>query len=464
MIDWYYVSHRYLALTRDKTREHSWLVAFVLLAFSIQMIRLLYSVFPDIQQLITTQFGGYSPSEASLIIFYSCIVLGTISLLLLSPPRLHYLPYSIWYTQPRDISIGYLLLSLFFPIQLLRVVIMAPILIQVQKLHADIWLTYFGLWLTSYYFTLLIHFYKGKLPVRSFVIISAIGIMPMMLFFQINPVTPAHWIVWLSLPVLIILCYYQLNWYQKNKGADTEKTQKSSIWGWVSFKNSLMQLEWALMTRNKRTRSNLIAGLISIPFIFYLFTQTEQDIVFMPVLLIGLVVTAFIMLQHGIYMIGWEGSYFDLLISRFSFSEFFEFKYRFFVLTSLGMFALSTLLMFWNPHLFIPLFSALMYNLGINIYIILQGSLSNTTRLDLNQKTVLNTQALNGTLLMNSILIVLVPIILYAFLQSIWNEMIAALILAALGALGMLFKRPILRSIISSAEQKKYSLANGFRS
>ena len=464
MTNSYYIKHRYLAWQRNRSKDNSWLIGLLLFFIGFQVCQGIYNAFPDLVAALMARRPELSEQSASLIIYSGLLLSSFLMLLTFSPPQVHDLPYRIWRTRPRDIATGYLLLAPISWVNIVAIAFMTPALLRMQQYEPFIFWKFLLLWHAIYFISIAIHLVANKTPVRSIAAVLVSGLSGWLFFFASEPPVVGIGSALALLALALSLAYWQCIRYLRRRDIFQSEGTKKSIWDSLSFREGLMQLEWALITRNKRTRSNFIAGVLALPVIFYTFPATGEQTAFLPLIVLGVLVTAFPMLQHGIYMIGWEGSYFDLLISRVTMKEFFEFKYRFFVMSSLAMFGICALMFFWSPMLFLPMLAALTYNIGVNTYIVLQGSLSNTVKLDLDQKTIFNTQAINGTLIINSLLLVLVPVIVFAIAKSFLGEEGASLVLIGIGLVGIVFRRPALNQIVLQAQRKKYALAKGFRS
>ena len=107
--------------------------------------------------------------------------------------------------------------------------------------------------------------------------------------------------------------------------------------------------------------------------------------------------------------------------------------------------------------------AAFLFNMGINIPVLLYFATFNRKRIELSQGTAFNYQ---GTTIKNFMVmmpILMVPMIIVGILSAIFNGTIALWTISILGLTGLFLHKPILSLCVKQFNAQKYKLAEGFR-
>lgn len=231
----------------------------------------------------------------------------------------------------------------------------------------------------------------------------------------------------------------------------------------MDFKHPLDQVEWALVSRNKRTRSNLIAGFVSIIFLMVI-TYRDNEINKIYAFIFPLLVTGTYLFQHGLYSLGWEANYFDTLNARFSTKEIIQHRYKTYLKTILIGTLITSLLCLIKPDMLYFIIPSITYNLGINIPVIMINSMFNVNKLDLSSSSMFNYQGFSGRTFLMSSIMVLIPMIGFYILSNIIGELNAIMVFTLLGLPGIIFSKFLLKRIGKLYDKRKYKLAEMFLS
>jgi hypothetical protein len=463
-MDIFYFQHQWKALLRDKGNERG-LVILIIGLLLLQIVLLLWRQLPDYQEWLFQQ--TLDEKHAYWVAVHFILFLDLFLKWLTKSVALNLKPYKTLPVIPGRLILGYLLFSLTKFWNLIILMVSLPFLVFLYQ------------WDSRFLGPFLIYFFFTHYIVHWWYLSNSRGRIVAMLLLQGVLFSVLFWPVWYfrfhdfiyNLPIMLMLLVlsiygsYQAGIRQYHRYRN-EEGQRKSWFQWefnISFfKDPLAQLEWALLFRSKRARSNMIAGIVSVLFIIVFGrTQVLEDNILRW--MVSIIITGMIMIQHGIYTLGWEGNYFELLITRMSFRQFLRFKYKFFMVASLMGAFLGMFLVIFDASFFLYLLVALLYNLGINLPLILWASLNNKQKLNLDQSTVMNYQGFNGTVMLMSFVTLLLPLLMGSLLASNFGEWIGLGILGVLGLIGVLFKNAILEFIEKKYQQKKYELADAYR-
>lgn len=175
----------------------------------------------------------------------------------------------------------------------------------------------------------------------------------------------------------------------------------------VPVYGSYWDLEWKLLSRNKRTRSNVyqwpFAILIAVAMISYAFNETTMVSIY-PILLIFMGSFGFYHLQ---YTFSWESRFFDFIaVSRIDLRTFILAKYYFYTgVAILQLILILPVIWFVQPAAVPVLISLMLYVTGPVFALLIYLGVSNSTRLDPNKKAIFNFEGTSGILFVSIILI-----------------------------------------------------------
>lgn len=281
--------------------------------------------------------------------------------------------------------------------------------------------------------------------------------------------------LYIIIPVFAVACIYYINYSFLKKNAYLEDfskndAKKSISTASISFFNrfgvigELMNLEIKLMLRNKRPKSIIYMTPL---FLFYGFIFYTQDVYLNMggmLIFVGIFITGGFMMTYGNYLISWESSYFDSLLTRsFDFQKYFQAKYTLLASVTVFSYLVTIPYLFFDIKLFYINTACFLFNLGFNIYIVLYFAMNNKKYLDLSKSATFNYQGLGVSNFIVMLPMMLFPILLYTPFGFMNIPEIGWMIIGGIGLLGIVLYKPIYKLIIRRFYVMKYEIAEGFR-
>lgn len=279
------------------------------------------------------------------------------------------------------------------------------------------------------------------------------------------------WIFVLSLSVLAFLLnkrYFAKNYYPENfdrKVKDQETDlRKFTFMERFGTIGEIISLEMKLVLRHKRTKKTFYTAIFLLLYgLFFYPSETYSN---NPALLmfVAIFVTGIGMIVFGQWIINWDGAHFDFLMTRnIDTQTYIRANYYLMLALSIISFIATTPYFFFGRDIIIYHFIALLYNVGVNIYVYLFGATFNTKRLELSRGSSMNMQGVSYKNFIVMIPLLVVPmtlVILFDFFSAVH---IAQVIIALLGLAGIIFREPLLKIIDQQFLRRKYALCAGFR-
>ncbi|MBB6612313.1 hypothetical protein H7F15_14780 [Pontibacter sp. Tf4] len=281
---------------------------------------------------------------------------------------------------------------------------------------------------------------------------------------------------WLAVVPLVLLAgTYLLNFYYLKAHTYPEELElrktNTATGGDIAFLNrfgelgKLIELELKLIWRHKRTRS---IAMMSVMFLFYGFLFYGKGKFmdgFGTLIFVGIILSGMPMFNYGQFLPGWQSGHFDGLLTQKNISpyQFYTAKYWMMVPVTVLAFILTLPYGFFGYKIILINAATLLYNVGVNVFVIFFFSVYNKERLDLSKGATFNWQGVGASKFVMMLPAMALPILIYLpfGLTGIPYAGIAAL--GGLGFLGIIFRKQLLQWSANRFVAHKYKLAAGYR-
>lgn len=281
--------------------------------------------------------------------------------------------------------------------------------------------------------------------------------------------------VWTVVSLGAFLLAYLANYYTltgKLYPADEKKVKKQ-----VSKKQTdlrylrslgeigeLIQLEIKLFRRNKRPKSSLYMIPIFLLYGFFFYPQDDYLELTGMLIFIGIFMTGPILMIYGQYILSWESSYFDGILTHIDdFNLYFRAKYYIMVFSTFVAFILTIPYVYFGPKILWINLACVLFNIGISpIYILLMSS-NNKKRLNLSQGAAFNYQGVGATQFLIAFPIMLAPLLLYLPFWAFGHATAGIVAIGVIGIAGFFFNKYFINLAVKRFLKKRYEIAEGFR-
>jgi hypothetical protein len=224
-----------------------------------------------------------------------------------------------------------------------------------------------------------------------------------------------------------------------------------------------LQLDLKLLWRNKRPRSSIFILIIGLMYGLFFYPNPMYNDVEWLYVFVGIFVTGIFIINFGQFIPAWDSGYYKLLMSQnIKYKEYLNSKYSLMVMSSIIMFVLSIPYVYFGWKILMVHFAAMIYNVGVNTYIILLAGSFNRKKIDLTQRAAFNYQGTGAVQWLVGFPLLFVPVaIFYAPYKLIGFEAgVATLII--LGATGIVFHQKLMNFIVKKYLNSKYIMINAF--
>ncbi|SEL84834.1 hypothetical protein SAMN04488008_10652 [Maribacter orientalis] len=227
---------------------------------------------------------------------------------------------------------------------------------------------------------------------------------------------------------------------------------------------SFLQLDLKMIWRNKRTKSQVFISLL---FVFYglLFYTVDVYSSMVPMkAFVGVFMTGIFLSNFGQFIPAWDSSYYSMMMSQnIPMRKYLESKVILITVSVVFMFLLTIPYVYFGWEALAINFGCAMYNLGVNIPVILYFGSFNKKRIELDQSPFGNMQGTSATQFLIMLPVLVVPIVLFSIFYYVFNLQVAVIALSVLGVIGFAMKNYLLNLITEQYKRKKYGMIAGFK-
>ncbi|MEM5565607.1 DUF5687 family protein [Psychroserpens sp. AS72] len=275
-------------------------------------------------------------------------------------------------------------------------------------------------------------------------------------------------------PIIILALVYYLNYKnlrgllfldaslkQKTEEAKTQDLTWTNRFGDIA---PFLQLDLKLIWRNKRPRMTVF---LSILFLLYgLYFYTNDKMLEMPVILVfaGIFITGMFLSNFGQFIPSWDSSYYSMMMSQnIPLRKYLDSKAGLITFSVVVLFLLSIPYVYFGWEVLVINFACALYNIGINMPMVLLISSMNKKRIDLEKSPMMNTQGMSAAQWIIIFPFLGLPVVIYLIPYLLSNAIIASIVLGSVGVIGILFRNLILNKITEIYRSKKYAMVAGFK-
>lgn len=279
--------------------------------------------------------------------------------------------------------------------------------------------------------------------------------------------------IFILIPLAVLGVVYYLNYAFLMKklyvdGSLKAKTQTASTsdLSWTRRFGTIapfLQLDLKLLWRNKRPRSSIFILIIGLAYGLFFYPNPLYNGLEWLYVFVGIFVTGIFIINFGQFIPAWDSGYYKLLMSQnIKYKEYLNSKYSLMVMSSIIMFVLSIPYVYFGWKILLVHFAAMVYNVGVNTYIILLAGSFNRKKIDLTQRAAFNYQGTGAVQWLLGFPLLFVPVGLFFAPYKFIGFEAGVAFLIILGAIGIVFHQKLMNFIVAKYLNSKYKMISAF--
>ena len=219
-----------------------------------------------------------------------------------------------------------------------------------------------------------------------------------------------------------------------------------------------------MIVRNNRPRTN---SLMSILFLFYgfLFYGKENiDTIETKGFFLGVFMIGIFIMVYGQFFPAWHSRYYPFLMAQnVKMKQILQSAFFLMSAVSLILFLLSLGYMYFSIKIFYIHLAAMLYNVGINTFIIFAIGLSNRKSIDLDGSAMFNYQGMGAAQWLMAFPLIVLPIIIFSILNHFFGNFIAFFIIGAIGLVGIIFHPFLIDYFSNKYLKRKHKMISAYK-
>lgn len=246
-----------------------------------------------------------------------------------------------------------------------------------------------------------------------------------------------------------------------------KKDEKIRDFSWLNNLGEygkFIALDLRLIWRNKRPRSQAMLTLI---FLFYgllIYRTDGKEIPDFIFIIGGLFLTSLFSISYGQFFPAWHSRYFPMLMTQNLRMK--QYLHSFYIMNVVicGLFYLLSLpYAFMHTKIIYTHLAMLLYNLGINVYLIFLFGLFSKKAVELSGSSMFNYQGVGATQWLMGIPLFAIPILLFTLFKWIGGFVFAFACLGSIGLAGILLQPILINYFAKAYLNKKHQLIKNYK-
>lgn len=281
-----------------------------------------------------------------------------------------------------------------------------------------------------------------------------------------------HPFIVLIFPVIIILLYilnlkYLLSRFFLDELSQKKKDGVTHDFSWlnqIGEYGKMLSLEVKMITRNKRPRTTAI---MSVLFIFYgllLYKDFKADSPELVLVFGGMFMTGIFSMTYGQFFPAWHSRYYPFLMAQnVKMKQILQSAFFLMAVTNVIFYLLSLGYMLITPKVLYVHLSVMLYNIGVNTFVIFALGLNSRKAIDLEQRAMFNYQGMSATNWLVSFPILFGPMAVYGILTFLLGNIVAYLVLGGLGLIGIILHPRLIDYFTKQYTKRKHVMIAAYK-
>lgn len=261
--------------------------------------------------------------------------------------------------------------------------------------------------------------------------------------------------------------YLKTNFYLDSSLQSKVQEAKTSDLTWTKRFGDIapfLALDLKMIWRNKRPKTVIWISLIFLAYGLLIYTNPHYKDTPAFFVVVGILMTGVFMLNFGQFVPSWDSNYYGMMMSQnIPMKQYLASKAGLMSVSVIVLAVLSTPYLYFGWNVLAINLSCAVYNLGVNIPILLFAGSYNKKRIDLEKSPFMNYQGTGATQWIVGLPLMLLPALIFFAFYKLVNIESAMVAIAALGIIGLVFRSFILSKIAEGYTKRKYETLSGFK-
>lgn len=275
-------------------------------------------------------------------------------------------------------------------------------------------------------------------------------------------------------PVLIFLLYFLNQQFllsrfyidELSKKKEDKMTHDFSWLGRVGEYGKMLTIEVKMIARNKRPRTMALMSVLFVLYglVLYQDSNNGREIKEGIFVLGGMFMTGMFSMTYGQFFPGWHGKYYPLLmVQKVKMKEILQSAFFLMAASNVIYYLLTLGYMFISPKVLYIHLSVMLYNVGVNTFVIFAFGLNSRKAIELEQRASFNYQGMSATNWLISFPVMFGPLAIYGLLAWLAGSNIAFAVLGGLGIIGIILHPKLIDYFAKQYVKRKHKMVASYK-
>jgi hypothetical protein len=261
--------------------------------------------------------------------------------------------------------------------------------------------------------------------------------------------------------------YLKSNFYLDNSLQSKVKEASATDLSWTKRFGDIapfLALDLKMIWRNKRPKTTVWISFIFLAYGLMIYTNPNYKDSPAFFVVVGILMTGVFMLNYGQFIPSWDSNYYGMMMSQnIPMKQYLASKAGLMSVSIIVLAILSTPYAYFGWNVLAINLACALYNLGVNIPILLFAGSYNKKRIDLEKSPFMNYQGTGATQWIVGLPLMVLPTLIFYGFYKLLNMETAIIVIASFGIIGLVFRNLILDKIAIGYSKRKYATINGFK-
>ncbi len=276
----------------------------------------------------------------------------------------------------------------------------------------------------------------------------------------------------LIFPVTIVALYllnhnYLWNRFYLDELAQRKKEGIKHDFSWLSQVGEygkMLSLEVKMIARNKRPRTSAMMSILFILYGLIIYQDYSPDKPEFIFVFGGMFMTGIFGMTYGQFFPAWHSRYYPLLMAQnVKMKQVLQSAFFLMAATNIIFYLLSLGYMFVAPKVLYIHFVVMLYNIGVNSFVIFALGLTSRKSIDLDQRAMFNYQGMGATQWLITFPILFGPMAVYGILAFLFGNITAYIVLGSLGLTGIILHPRLLDYFSKQYLNRKHKMIAAYK-
>jgi hypothetical protein len=179
---------------------------------------------------------------------------------------------------------------------------------------------------------------------------------------------------------------------------------------------------------------------------------------------VGVFMTGIFMMNFGQFVPSWDASYYSMIMAQnIPLKQYLASKAGLITFSIVVLAILTTPYVYFGWNILLINMVAALYNIGVNVPILLYAGSFNKKKIDLDKSPFMNYQGAGAAQWLVGIPLMFIPALIFWLLNKFISLEVALFTLSGLGIIGILMRSSLLNFLAGVYRKRKYAMINGFK-